>query len=179
MQEIWKDIPGYVGLYQVSDLGRVRSLPRTVKRGDGKMSIKGHDLEQFLTNTGRMEVHLCRDGKWTHWLVHRLVAIVFLPNYNNLPQINHLNGNPRDNRLCNLEWCDQSKNELHKIHKLKVKNSSLLAQPRKVLLIEDGVVFDSLGEACRRANIPMHILFNRLKTGKADKNGLHWKYVVQ
>lgn len=178
MKELWKDIPGYVGLYQVSDLGRVKSLPRTVKRGKGFLHIKGKILKQYVNNRGRLEVHLSRSGKWTHWLVHRLVAIIFLDNPNNLPQINHINGDPKDNRLDNLEWCNQSQNEIHKIHYLNNKNPSLLSQPRKIVLVEQGVVFNSLGEACRKTGIPMHILFNRLQTGKQDNNGRHWKYML-
>lgn len=178
MREFWADIPGHVGEYQVSDLGRVRSLSRNVPRGKGTLPVKGKILKQFITNTGRLEVHLSHNGKWQHWLVHRLVATVFLPNPNNFPQINHLNGNPLDNRLANLEWCNQSLNEIHKIHNLKVKNSSLLSQPRKVLLVEHNEIFNSLGEACRKTGIPLYMLFNRLKTGKPDKNGFHWEYVV-
>lgn len=178
MKEMWKDIPGYVGLYQVSDLGRVRSVDRVIPRKNGPLPLKGKILKQFVKNSGRLEVHLSREGKWTHWLVHRLVAIAFLDNPNNLPQINHLNGDPRDNRLVNLEWCDQSRNEIHKIHNLKVKNSSLLYQPKKVVLVEEGRVFNSLGEACRITGIPLHILFNRLNSGKPDVNGQHWEYVL-
>ena len=89
-----------------------------------------------------------------------------------------MNGNPLDNRLDNLEWCNQSLNEIHKIHNLNIKNPSLIAQPRKILLVESNEIFNSLGEACRKTGVPLYTLFNRLKTGKADKNGFHWKYVV-
>lgn len=178
MQEVWRDVPGYVGRYQVSDLGRVRSLCRSVPRGDSTLSIKGKILKQYITNTGRLEVHLSYDGVWVHWLVHRIVATAFLENPRGLPQVNHINGDPRDNRLVNLEWCNQSQNEIHKIHNLKIMNPSLLRQPKKVILVEQNRMFNSLGEACRETGISLHILFNRLKTGKPDFDGHHWRYVL-
>lgn len=178
LEEVWKDIPGYVGYYQVSNLGRVRSLSRIVARKTGSLFINGKLLKQYNTNKGRLEVHLCRNGKWVHWLVHRIVATTFLPNPHNLPQINHLNGDPRDNRLDNLEWCDQSRNELHKIHELGHTNNSLLSSPRKVMLVEQNIVFASLGEASRKSGVPLHTLFSRLQSGKSDPNGNHWEYVI-
>ena len=178
MQEEWKNIPGYDGLYQVSNFGRIKSLSRKVKRDNHSLLVKGRVLKQYVTNTGRLEVHLSRNGVWKHCLVHRIVAITFLKNDNSLPQINHINGNPRDNRLENLEWCSQSQNEIHKIHNLKINNPSLLRQPKKILLVEREEIFNSLGEACRNTGVPLHILFNRLKTGKPDKNGHHWEYVL-
>ena len=84
--EIWKDIEGYEGLYQVSDLGRVRSLDREDAQG---RRWKGRMLSSKLRKNGYREVILCRDGKRKYMLVHRLVAEAFLPNQDNLPQVNH------------------------------------------------------------------------------------------
>lgn len=97
MNEIWKDIPGHEGKYQVSNLGRVRSLNynRT-----GKIKL----LKQGNVN-GYKVVILYKDGKKKTYLVHRLVAIAFLLNPNNLPIINHKDENPSNNNVNNLEWC--------------------------------------------------------------------------
>lgn len=102
--EMWKDI--FAG-YQVSDLGRVKSLPRngTVK--------EERILSPELGNTGYLQVCLYQDKKKKLCLVHRLVAQAFVPNLEGKPQVNHKNGNKTDNRACNLEWVTQSENTLH------------------------------------------------------------------
>ena len=96
--ETWKDIPGYEGLYQVSNIGNVRS-----------MNYMGHGAVKKLTlkcnNTGRLWVDLCKNGSPKCFLVHRLVALAFIPNPNGYPQINHIDENPKNNRVENLEWC--------------------------------------------------------------------------
>lgn len=98
--EEWRDIPEYFGLYQVSNLGRVRSL------GNGNSNnSKERLLKQCKDKDGYLKVYLCKDGKQKNFLVHRLVAIAFLPNPDNLPIINHKNEDKTDNRVENLEWC--------------------------------------------------------------------------
>ena len=178
MIEEWRDIPDYEGEYSVSSFGRVRSIERTVQRNGYPLAIRGRELKQHLINTGRLIVVLSKNGKGKKYLVHRLVAAAFLDNPNSLPQINHIDGNPKNNRVDNLEWCDQHWQEVHKIYNLGVNNPSLLAQPRKVICTETGKVYRSLGEACRFTGTPLHILFQRLRSGKPDNNGFHWEYVI-
>ena len=104
--EIWKEIKGYEGLYEVSSLGKVRSLDRTVLYKNGQIHIhKGKLLVPGVSKLGYMQVCLCRNGEMKHPLIHRLVAETFLPNPENLPQINHKDENPSNNVLENLEWC--------------------------------------------------------------------------
>ena len=98
MIEIWKDIEGYEGLYQVSNLGRVRSLNYR-RSGISKL------LKQSTDEKGYKQVGLCKNGKQKNYHVHRLVAIAFISNPNNLPIINHKDENPSDNNANNLEWC--------------------------------------------------------------------------
>ncbi len=102
-KEIWKDIPGYEGLYQVSSCGNVRSMNY---RGLGKVKV----LKTAEDKRGYTHVNLFKDKIPKTCQVHRLVAIAFIPNPNNLPQINHKDCNPRNNHIENLEWCDAKYN---------------------------------------------------------------------
>lgn len=111
MEEIWKDIKGYEGLYQVSNLGRVRSLDHYRENGTSEYIQKGRVLKQAtIKRNGYCYVTLSKKGKLRKFRVHRLVAIAFIPNTENKPYINHLNAIRADNRVQNLEWCTQSEN---------------------------------------------------------------------
>lgn len=102
MKEIWKDVVGYEGLYQVSNLGRVKSLERIDNLNHFR---KGKILIQHIYN-GYLYVSLCKNGKIKMYRVHRLVAQAFIPNPNNLPQVNHKDENKTNNCVLNLEYCD-------------------------------------------------------------------------
>ena len=114
MEEIWKDIEGYTGIYQVSNLGRVRSLDRDVV---GKNGVTQHYKAGFKTQRqdkdGYLRVSLSKRGKSKGFGVHRLVAQAFIPNPDNLPQVNHRDENPSNNKADNLEWCTQSYNNAY------------------------------------------------------------------
>jgi hypothetical protein len=110
-KEQWKDIDGYEGLYQVSNMGRVASYDRI--RSDGVM-YKG-----CIKNlTPSVKGYLCTslydyNGERKTFLVARLIALTFIPNPDNKPQVNHINGDKFDNRVENLEWCNNSENQIH------------------------------------------------------------------
>lgn len=108
--EIWKDIEGYERLYQVSDLGRVRSLDREDAQG---RRIKGTVLAGSLNGKGYLKVSLCRDGDVEGKLIHRLVAEAFLDNPDNFPQVNHKDENKTNNVVSNLEWCSALYNDMY------------------------------------------------------------------
>ena len=95
MKEIWKDIPNYEGLYQASNLGRIKSL------WYGKEKI----LKLTDNGNGYLQVFLCKNGIRKIFLVHRLIALTFIPNPNNLPEVNHRNEIKNCNLVDNLEWC--------------------------------------------------------------------------
>lgn len=109
--EIWKDIAGWEGLYQVSNCGRVRSVKRTVwdNRGYYK-NVPEKILKAGKTKNGYMLVVLIKDGVGKSHKVHQLVAKAFIPNPSNLPIINHKNEIKSDNRVENIEWCSYSYN---------------------------------------------------------------------
>ena len=98
--EIWRDIRGYEGLYQVSNFARVKSFYYNTPK----------IIFQSLNRTGYLRVCLVKNGKRKDHLLHRLVAEAFLPNPDNLPQVDHINGDKRDNRLENLQWVTRSEN---------------------------------------------------------------------
>lgn len=103
MREIeeWRDIKGFEGLYQVSSLGRVKSL----KFGRERI------LTPYKQKDGYLRIYLCKEGEMKRYLVHRLVANAFIPNPNNLETINHINEIKTDNRVDNLEWMTQKDNK--------------------------------------------------------------------
>lgn len=109
--EIWKDVVGFETNYEVSNMGRVRSKTRTIMRSNGyPLNLCGKILPQYPkygnSDVPRWFVNLSQDGKPYTKTVHRLVATAFIPNPNNLPQINHKGEDPSNNRVENLEWCD-------------------------------------------------------------------------
>lgn len=108
--EIWKDIEGFEGLYQVSNLGRVKSLERVLNHGH---SWKEKILKPQKHTGGYLFVNLCKDGEIKRGLIHRLVASAFIPNPDKLTEVNHIDENKCNNNIQNLEWCTASQNINH------------------------------------------------------------------
>lgn len=176
--EIWKDISGYEGLYQVSNTGKVKSLDRIVKSNtphqDGFRRLKGKLLKHGLTTSGYRFVALCVNGKAKNFSIHRLAATAFIPNPDNLKTVNHINGDKEDNRTTNLEWLSYSGQEKH-AHLTRIKKGSnhphTKLNPQKVkqirLLIKKGDL--SLSEIAKQFSVSQERIHS-IKKGKA------WKY---
>ena len=145
--EVWKDVVGYEGLYKVSDRGNVYSVERIGVNGN---KIGGRMLKPWYDRYGYIRVSLRKNGIKKNKRVHRLVAEAFIPNPNNLPEVNHMDENKTNNELSNLEWCTRKHNNNHGT----IIERSAQARSKKVraVNVETGEVltFDSTQEAGRK-----------------------------
>lgn len=179
MLEIWKDIGGYEGLYQVSNLGRVKSLFRY------KKILKGN-----VVSGGYIQVQLCKRGKATNYLIHRIVAFAFLNNSDNKPCVNHIDGNKTNNSPDNLEWVTYSENEFHSYNVLgKKPNKTHLgicgglcynSKPIFQISSSGNVIkkFESIGEVERILGIRHSNVQMVLKGKRHTAGGYHWKLAI-
>ena len=113
MLEKFVDIKGYEGYYQISNHGRIKSLKRIVKHASGDVELKEKFKKPTVNSNGYYKTNLYKNGKETTVYIHRLIASAFIPNLDNKPQINHIDGVKTNNDLSNLEWVTQSENGLH------------------------------------------------------------------
>lgn len=113
-KEIWKDIKGYEGLYQISNKGRVKSLARVIKRNNGReLPLKERIKNDVYDNKGYSRINLSKNGKSKKHSVHRLVANAFLIKQKHQDQVNHIDGDKKNNDVSNLEWCTGKENVRH------------------------------------------------------------------
>lgn len=115
MSEVWRDVKGYEGYYQISSSGRVRSLDRYVIGRGGKRLIKGKILTPKEKKQGYLDIQLSKAGKSRSFRIHRLVAGAFIPNPENKAEVNHLDGVKGNNRAKNLEWSTREENIDHAV----------------------------------------------------------------
>lgn len=111
-KEVWKDIEGYEGLYQISNLGRVKSLPKI----RGRTLVEERILSPVLGNRGYKMIMLYKNNGNKRFSIHRLIAKAFIPNISNKPYINHKDGNKLNNSIENLEWCTCRENIIHALN---------------------------------------------------------------
>lgn len=111
MKEVWKNIEGFEDFYQISNIGRARSVDRIISDKNGLLkNIKGRLLKQSKYSNGYCFVGLSIDGRYVQKTIHRIVSKHFIPNPNNLPEVNHIDENKENNAAVNLEWCTHKYN---------------------------------------------------------------------
>lgn len=158
----WKPIPGYEGNYEISNHGGIKSIDRITPQGnfisgrDMKLNKRGSYLGIGLRNRGNKLFY-----------VHRLVAKVFIPNPENKPQVNHINGIKRDNRVQNLEWVTAKENTNHawdiKLNKVTIKCNALL-----VFDVQCGIFYESLGELARQNSTSKTVLGRIIRRNRCN-----------
>lgn len=173
MKEIWRDIEGYENLYQVSNLGRVKSL------GNGICNSKEKILKAIKHNCGYLSICLYKYGKSKKYFVHRLVAHAFIPNPYNLPQVNHISEDKTNNRVDNLEWCDCKYNINYGTHNKKVSESQTNhpKKSKKVLCIETGKIYPSTHQVERELGFNYSTILKVCNGKYKSAYGFHWRYI--
>jgi len=117
-EEIWKDVVGFENLYQISNLGQVKSLERTIKN----RKIKSKIIKTFLINNKYLKCTLHKENKSFKFFIHRLVCLHFLPIIENKNQVNHIDKNSLNNNLNNLEWVSRIENMCHAYKTIKTSS---------------------------------------------------------
>lgn len=188
MSEIWRDIKGCEGRYQVSNLGRVRSLPRMVNNHTGELLVKGRILKQHTNKKGYMTLDIrFNDGKRRYMGVHRFVAEAFIENPDNKPQVNHIDGDKTNNIVENLEWCTNGENQIHAYKMGLNRVTGRAGKPKKAVEqidLKTGLVmatYPSIAEAGRAVG------GNNKNIGRCCKNkygrksacGYGWRYAKE
>lgn len=168
MQEEWRDVKGYEGLYQVSNFGRVKSLNYNRK------GIK--KIMQAKSGSVYFTICLWSKGVRKVQTVHRLVAEAFIPNPNNLEQINHIDGNKKNNVVSNLEWVTRSENAVHSAYVLGKSPGNW--SRKKVRCVETGEVFDSQILAAKAYHTSQGAVGNSARGNRPRAGGVHWEFVV-
>ena len=165
-KEIWMDIKGYEGMYQVSNLGRVKSLPRLVQKWDGMRMINERILKDYI-NQGYHKITLSRDGKKKHFSIHRIVYENFVGEIPEGMQVNHISEDKSDNRLSNLnlmtpkENCNYgTRNERHS----------------KKIIMDNEIEFDSMAQAANYLGCSKGIISRCCIKPTYTVFGHHFKY---
>lgn len=176
-KEEWKDIVGFEGSYQVSNLGMVRSLAHYVKNGHGRRLVYGKILKPYKSSHGYLFVALGKKAK--HRSVHRLVATAFIQNPQNLPDVNHKDENKSNNVSSNLEWCNHSYNALYgtcqeRLRKYKQKAVEMMDKDTKIVI----KTFESMKIAAESLGIHKEQISDVCRKKRKTAGGYIWRYAL-
>jgi len=182
-QEIWKDIPGYEGLYRVSNKGRVKSMARQWTAGQGRILNKGESILSELSvgvehkkyGSGYKAVILS-NGLRKQFRINRLVAEAFIPNPDNKPEVNHIDGDKTNNHVNNLEWVTREENQQHAVKTgLRVmpkRSKSPLA--KKIIDDSTGVIYNCIEDAADSIQMGRYTLGNMLSGHRKNKTTMRY-----
>jgi len=178
-EEIWRDIKGYEGLYQVSNIGRVKSLGRTVTRKNGsKLSIRERIMKPSTNHSGYLLVNLYNSrGKMKSFKVHRLVCEAFHKNPENKPCVNHIDENKTNNIASNLEWCTVSENNSHGTRTARVakaRSKTIGQYTRDGVLVK---VWKSATEVQSQLGFAQGAISEVARGKRKTAYGYVWKYI--
>ena len=168
--EEWKDIKGYEGLYQVSDLGRVRSLDRIDAAGHRR---KGKILKLYKNKDGYLQAELYKNGIRKNPHVNRLVAEAFCPNPESLPFVNHCNERRDDNKAFNLDWVSAKENNNYGTHGERIGK----ALGKRIRCVETEQTYYSAREAGRQTGVDRASISKCCNGERRTAGGYHWEYV--
>ncbi len=166
MNEIWKDVVGYEGFYQVTVLGQIRRNPLNYSSTNESYK-NGYCLSQRDNGMGYLRVKLSKHGKYKSCLVHRIIAEVFIENPNNYKTVHHIDNNKKNNNINNLMWCTQSYN--CKVEYTSGRRTGIERVGSDVICIVSGTVYPSIAKAARTIGINKTTLHDML-TGKTKTN---------
>lgn len=179
--EIWKDIKGYEGLYQVSNFGRIKSLSRTMNNRFGGEAQLKERIRKLYKYQGYFRVALCKNCIQKSYNVHRLVAQAFIPNPDNLPIINHKDENPSNNHVENLEWCTHQYNNCYGTVRERLSKAQLNCPSKSKTVYQYDLhynlikVWPSAAE-CRRSGFSQGHICACCRGERKTHKGFHWSY---
>lgn len=176
--EEWKDIVGYEGLYQISTLGNVRSYDRIVNCRNGHTrTIKGKVLATTRSGGGYLKVMLTKDSVAKNHRIHRLVAMAFIPNPDNLPDVNHIDEDKTNNKVSNLEWCSRSYNNHYSLITERLNEAKKISVKQLSLDGEVVNIWNGVRDAARALGMKTHRHISDCCKGKAKTcYGYKWEY---
>ena len=176
--ENWKPVKGYEGIYEVSDLGNVRSLDKEINHNfykGVKFVRKGKILIPFISDRGYLRVTLIKDGKRKKVFVHRLVAEAFIESDTDGLQVNHIDGNKSNNTVGNLEWCTGRENMHHAFDSGLFDEA--IKRKSKAVIRDDGVVFTSISDAAKETNLCSSMVSDTVNNKRKDAKGRIFKFI--
>lgn len=174
MKEIWRDIPSYEGLYQISNYGNINRTYKLTKMPKGGYREEKEKYLKFnIDKDGYFRVALTKNKKRKDYYVHRLVATTFIKNLENKKFVNHIDGNKQNNQIDNLEWCTTKENVYHAIHVLNKRKVKVDKYTLDNKFLE---TYKSIKEAGEFNNIKEQHIWRCCKGIRQTAGGFIWKY---